>query len=83
MIVDACKRGDTVQLQQWGQQGVRVSSGMPLVHTAAWGFVNLIQCLVKELGANVDTEFKGYAPLHCIREGTRGCYAVPGQRIRR
>jgi ankyrin repeat protein len=63
MIVSACKRGNIVQLQRWGQQGVRVSSGEPLAWAAELGLVDVMRCLVKDLGANVKEGCKGCPPL--------------------
>jgi ankyrin repeat protein len=53
-IIDACRRGDVIQLRRWGQQGVRVTSAVPLYTFAGNGAsLDVLRCLVKELGADV------------------------------
>jgi ankyrin repeat protein len=59
MIIDVCVRVDVSQLRHWGQQGVRVSSGEPLAIAVDRGLVNVLQCLLKELGANVEEWHEG------------------------
>jgi hypothetical protein len=74
MILAACARGDITQLQRWGRQGVRVHSGLALAFAAGQGTLDVIKCLVEELGASVDDRFKGYAPLDFAAQN--GCMAV-------
>jgi hypothetical protein len=53
-IIEACKRSDTFQLRRWGRQGVRLVSAEPLVMCACDGVsVDVLRCLVKDLGADV------------------------------
>jgi hypothetical protein len=57
MIIYACARGD--------RQGVRVVSGGPLVYAAGyWGTPDLVRCLIKEVGANVEEQCDGVAPVY-------------------
>jgi ankyrin repeat protein len=54
-IVDACERGDIAQIRRWGRQGVRINN-VDLLITAIFAEVSLdiLRCLVKELGADVN-----------------------------
>jgi hypothetical protein len=54
MLTSAAQAGDLQQLQEWGQQGVCVATGAPLTAAILRDFVAVIQCLVQELGADVD-----------------------------
>jgi ankyrin repeat protein len=53
-IIEAIQRGNIGQLRRWARQGLRVSSGLPLLHAAGLGKLDMVQCLVTELGATVD-----------------------------
>jgi hypothetical protein len=54
-IAYACKQGDIAQLRRWGRQGVRVRSAIPLVVSVNVGAsLDILRCLVKELGADVN-----------------------------
>jgi hypothetical protein len=54
-ILDACRRGDVIHLRRWGQQGVHVMSAAPLYVSAGNGAsLDVLRCLVKELGADVN-----------------------------
>jgi hypothetical protein len=64
-ISEALERGDIGQLQHWGRQGLRVTSSEPLAYAAEEGQLDMVQCLVKELGANVDqADHGGCTALH-------------------
>jgi hypothetical protein len=63
-IVQACTAGDITRLRRWARMGVRVSSGQPLFDAAAHGKLDIMRCLVKELGADVNqTAHNGITPL--------------------
>jgi hypothetical protein len=54
-IASACKRGDIALLRGWGRQGVRVENANTLVDYIFTKFsFNILNCLVKELGADVN-----------------------------
>jgi hypothetical protein len=53
-IAAAIKRGDLGQLRRWARHGLRASSGQPLSRAAWLGKLDVVKCLVKELGANVN-----------------------------
>jgi ankyrin repeat protein len=54
-IFGACKRGDISQLRRWGRQGVRVKNADLLVNAIfAEVSSDILRCLVKELGADVN-----------------------------
>jgi hypothetical protein len=54
-IIDACLAGDLAELRRWGRQGVRVSTALPLLQAVRNGAsFDVLRCLVKELGANVN-----------------------------
>jgi hypothetical protein len=54
-INDACDRENLAQLRQWGRQGVRLSSAMPLIEFTFSGMsLDMYRCLVKDLGADVN-----------------------------
>jgi ankyrin repeat protein len=63
-IVQACIRGDRAQLRRWARRGIRVSSGRPLVQTAAHGNLDVIRYLVNDVGADVNqADDQGFTPL--------------------
>jgi hypothetical protein len=63
-IVQACIRGDMTQLRRWARRGIRVSSGQPLVQTAAHSKIDVMRYLVSDLAANVhQTDDQGFTPL--------------------
>jgi hypothetical protein len=54
-IIGACRRGDITQLRRWGQQGVRVKSADMFIDSILFGVSpDILRCLVKELGADVN-----------------------------
>jgi hypothetical protein len=53
-IIDAVERGNIGQLRRWDRQGVRVTGSIPLCYAAAGGYLDIVQCLIKVLGAAVD-----------------------------
>ena len=58
-IVQACIRGDITQLRWWARRGVRVSSGNLLTQAALRGNLELMRCLVNDLGAAVNRADRG------------------------
>jgi hypothetical protein len=65
-IIEAVKRGNIGQLRRWARQGIRISSGVPLFHAVVKSRMDVVQCLVKELGADVNKpDDRGRTPL-CI-----------------
>jgi ankyrin repeat protein len=52
-ILWACMHRNISQLQQWGEQGVRISSGKPVCHSSGRGDLGVVRVLVEKLGANV------------------------------
>jgi uncharacterized protein involved in response to NO len=64
MMAEACISGDIDKLKDFVRQGVRVSSARHLCLTALWGEIEIMCCLVKDLGADVnEAEDKIYTPL--------------------
>jgi ankyrin repeat protein len=53
-MVQAVIRGDMKQLKRWARQGVCVRTARPLCQAAASGKIGVVQCLVKELEADVN-----------------------------
>jgi hypothetical protein len=53
-LMQACVRGDLSQLRCWARRGVRVTSAEPLCHAVWYGEYEVVQCLVGELGADVN-----------------------------
>jgi ankyrin repeat protein len=53
-IIEACAAGNLVQSRRWGRQGIRVASAGPLIQAAAFNKIDVMRCLVKELGADVN-----------------------------
>jgi hypothetical protein len=53
-IVNACAKGDVDRLCRWGRRGIRVASTRPLLFAALKNNVDMIMCLVDELGANAN-----------------------------
>jgi hypothetical protein len=65
VLIAVCRRGDVRQLKMWGRQGVRCPGASPLNHAAALGRLDVIQCLVNELGADVkQVDQEGSFPLY-------------------
>jgi ankyrin repeat protein len=54
--MDAVKRGDLADLRRWARQGVRIVSPDPVLSAAFLGNIAVLQCLIKELGADVNQE---------------------------
>jgi hypothetical protein len=64
-IIEAVQRGNIGQLRRWGRQGLRVTSSGPLGCAAARGRLDVVQCLVNELGTDVDkADEEGCTALH-------------------
>jgi hypothetical protein len=54
-IVSACTAANLAQLRRWRRQGVRVRTAKPLLEAVVHGAsFEVLSCLVKELGADVD-----------------------------
>jgi hypothetical protein len=53
MLTEAARAGDLESLTIWAWQGVRVTSAEPLCIAAEGGHVEVLQCLVQKLGADV------------------------------
>jgi hypothetical protein len=53
-VLDACLRRDINQLHRWGSRGVRVVSAGPLAQAVGHDWLDIMRCLVKELGADVN-----------------------------
>jgi hypothetical protein len=53
-IIQAVKRGNVAQLSRWAQQGLRITSSLPLAHAVKLGILAIARCLVRELGADVN-----------------------------
>jgi hypothetical protein len=63
-IIGACLARDVEKLSQWGRRDVRVTTGQPLCLAAEEGFVSVVRCLVKDLGANINRRLDdGSTPL--------------------
>jgi hypothetical protein len=54
MVNEASEAGDLEQLRVWARQGVRVTTGGPLCRAIPDGSLELVNCLVQELGASVN-----------------------------
>jgi hypothetical protein len=53
-VIKACRRGDLAQLRRWGrQEEFRVSTGQALVAFVANNRIDMVRCLVDDLGADV------------------------------
>jgi hypothetical protein len=65
-LVGACILGDISQLRRWVRRGIRVTSVKPLCDAVQHGNYEIAQCLVRELGADVNqANTEDYSPL-CI-----------------
>jgi ankyrin repeat protein len=65
MLTEAARVGDLDSLTIWARQGVRVTFALPLIAAAASGRIDVLQCLVRELGADVNYQViqSGVTPL--------------------
>jgi ankyrin repeat protein len=63
MLIGAAKTGNHESLAVWAKQGVRVTSTVPLFLAARGRHLLALQCLVREVGANVNQTFQGETPL--------------------
>jgi ankyrin repeat protein len=70
-MVKAVHRGDLEQMKRWARQGVRAHTAEALRQAAASGKVDAVQCLVQELGVDVNEgDEEGYTPLYAaVQEG--------------
>jgi ankyrin repeat protein len=74
-MIQAAIRGDLKLLKQWARQGVRVRTAQPLCQAAVWGELEAVQCLVKELGANVNlVDENGCTPLFAAAQNGQGAH---------
>jgi hypothetical protein len=63
-VVQACIRGDVVHLRRWARRGFRVTSTEPLYNAVTENNYEVVKCLVRELGADVNQPGeKGVTPL--------------------
>jgi hypothetical protein len=63
-LTQACVNGNISQLRRWARHGIRVTSPVPLFMTVWHGKYEVVQCLVEELGADVNlSDGKNYMPL--------------------
>jgi hypothetical protein len=63
MFNKAARVGDLENFMIWAKQGVRVTSAEPLFWAAQGVNLETVQCLVQELGADVNQTYHGDAPL--------------------
>jgi hypothetical protein len=71
MILEAILAGDLERLRKWGRQGVRATTAEPLMHAAESGSLDMVRCLVQELGADVNQAMPdGETPLTLIVAGS-------------
>jgi hypothetical protein len=64
MLTEAARAGDLESLTMWARQGVRVTSAEPLCVAVEAGFLEVLRCLVRELGADVNQQGQmGLTPL--------------------
>jgi hypothetical protein len=54
MLFEAAEAGDLESLRDWAQQGVRVTTVGPLFVAAEKGRLEVVRCLVQQMGANVN-----------------------------
>jgi hypothetical protein len=59
---------DISLLRRWARRGVRVSSGLPLVHAAGFGDVEVMRFLVSDLGAGVNQAMNDCTPLYAAAQ---------------
>jgi hypothetical protein len=52
-ITKACIDGDFTRIRIWGRQGVRLVAAIPFCSIVVMGRVDVMRCMVKELGADV------------------------------
>jgi hypothetical protein len=70
MIIQASAKGDVAQLRRWAKRGVRVSSVEPLCQAVSFDNIDAVQCLVDELGADVNRSIEhGCTPLYIAAHG--------------
>lgn len=60
-LMKALIEGDLTSLRRWGWQGFRPISASPFCAVAAVGSVDVMRCMVKELGADVNKPSGGDA----------------------
>lgn len=64
-IMNACRAGDLVKLRRWGRQGVRVTDVKSLSIAIELGHLDVLRCLVSDLGADLNQiHASGLTPLH-------------------
>jgi ankyrin repeat protein len=69
-IIQCAIAGDTTKLRRWARQGVRVFTAQPLCQAALAGNLDVVKCLIKELGADVSQGAqKGFTALHAAAQG--------------
>jgi hypothetical protein len=63
MLAEAARAGDLESLTAWAMQGVRVMTAEPLFWAARGRHLEVLQYLVRKLGADVNQTWNGAAPL--------------------
>jgi hypothetical protein len=63
MLIEAARAGGLERLTIWTTQGVRVTTGMPLLHAVGRGHLEVVRFLVRKMGANVSQASSGVKPL--------------------
>jgi hypothetical protein len=53
-MIAACEQGDIRQLTEWGRQGFRCTHSGLLWHVIRLNNLDVLRCLVKELGADIN-----------------------------
>jgi ankyrin repeat protein len=75
MVTQASANGDSESLRQWARQGVRVQTAGPLNAAVEGGFIEVMELLVTELGADTNkADERGMTPL--LKAGWRDDYEV-------
>jgi hypothetical protein len=54
MLTEAARAGNLERLASWARQGVRVTTARPLYFATRRGHLEVLRCLVQELGADVN-----------------------------
>jgi hypothetical protein len=63
MLTEAARAGDFERLTSWARQGVRVTTVEPLCVAAEEGHLEVVRCLVQQMGADVSHSHYGDTPL--------------------
>jgi hypothetical protein len=71
MLTEMVQAGDLESLTIWARQGVRVTTVEPLYFAVQGGFLEVVRCLVQQMGADVNQILYGDKPL--IVAAKNGC----------